>query len=54
MARSRSFKGWTIEPRNRFGMYVASNVIDGYYRQLVADSRRGIKQLIIESEAVNV
>lgn len=42
---NREYKGWVIEPKNRRGMWVATNYSKGW-GMVQADTLLGLKQLI--------
>lgn len=46
----RMYKGWVIEPKNRFGMWCAHNYSSGW-GLLRADTLEGMKQLITRTIA---
>jgi hypothetical protein len=41
----REYRGWTIWPRNAYGMYTATNYGGGYL-QVAADTLAGVKRCI--------
>lgn len=47
----RTYKGWTIsDSRNVYGLWTASKIFRGYYKELKADTLSGLKAFITHTE----
>ena len=44
--KERTYKGWTITGKNVYGLWTASTILNGYYKELKADTLQGLKEFI--------